>query len=77
MSKKSKRETKEKNLQAKRARKAANRAKYAELRRLGINGKSKRSVKKKDRRVKLVDHSDGHCGNIACKKCFPDLHYQM
>ena len=75
MGKKSKLKNREKRLQEKRARKASNKAKYAELRRLGINGKSKRfkSNQLKKRKIGLIDHPNGHCGNIACKKCFPDL----
>lgn len=75
MSKRSKAITKDKNLQAKRARKAANRAKYKALMEAGKNSKSKRSVRfgKKSRKIQTVDHPNGQCGNIACKKCFPDL----
>lgn len=79
MSKKIKAANKEKNLQAKRARKAANRAKYAALMTAGRNGKSYRSVKagKKKRRMASVDHPNGRCGNVACKKCFPVFHEIM
>lgn len=75
MSKKAKLKNREKRLQEKRSRKAANKARYAELRRLGINSKSKRFQKKK-RSVILGDHPFGNCGNVGCKKCFPDL-YQL
>ena len=73
MSKKSKLKNREKRLQEKRNRKAANKARYAELKRLGINGKSKRFLKTKKKTAKVVDHANGHCGNLACKKCFPEL----
>jgi hypothetical protein len=78
MSKKSKLNNREKRLQEKRSRKAANKAKYAELRRLGINSKSKRFKKGQSKKHKsdLGDHPYGFCGNVGCKKCFPDL-YQL
>ncbi len=72
MSKKAKLNNREKRLQEKRNRKAANKAKYAELKRLGINGKSKRFQRKK-RSTILEDHHYGHCGNVGCVRCFPDL----
>ena len=75
MSKKAKLANREKRLQSKRAKKAANKSRYAELRERGINSKSKRSVSnsKKKNRVSLLDHPNGNCGNPACQKCFPDL----
>ena len=78
MSKASKKAAKQKNLQKKRARKAANRARYDELRASGKNSKSKRFVKKskKTRLAKTVSHPEGACGNIACKKCdLEGVHY--
>lgn len=79
MSKKIKKATKEKNLQAKRARKAANKAKYAALMAAGKNNKSIRSLRagKRSRKAVGVDHPNGHCGNIACLKCFPDMERPM
>ena len=71
MSKTSKATSKLKRLQAKRARKAANIAKYAALRQAGQNSKSKRFIRNKVSLVSTVDHKDGFCGNFACKKCFP------
>ncbi len=73
MSKTSKKITKEKNLQKKRARKAANRAKYDSWKLSGDNFKSKRSRKSivKNKRVKTINHKDGKCGNIACQACDP------
>lgn len=71
MSKKSKQKNREEHLQSKRARRTANKARYAELKRLGVNSKSKRSIKAGKRKLALsVSHPDGHCGNIACKICF-------
>lgn len=73
MSKSSKARSKQENLKKKRAIKQSNEARYAELRRQGENGKSIRFKRnnKISRLVKRVDHPDGRCGNIACKKCFP------
>jgi hypothetical protein len=73
MSRKSKAANKELRLQRKRALKSANRARYAELKRIGQNTKSRRSLmqSKRHRLVKMIDHKDGFCGNLACKKCFP------
>ena len=75
MSKKIKAANKEKNLQAKRARKAANKAKYAALMTAGRNSKTYRSIQqgKKKRKISSIDHPNGNCGNIGCVKCFPDL----
>lgn len=75
MSKKAKVANKEKRLQRKRAIKNANKARYAELARLGQNSKSKRFTKQSKRRksVKMIDHPNGACGNPACRKCFPFL----
>ncbi len=73
MSKKSKQINREKRLQKKRALKAANRARYDELKRTGQNSKSRRSLmqSKKHRLVSILNHKDGNCGNLACKQCFP------
>jgi hypothetical protein len=73
MSKKAKAANKEKRLQRKRAIKNANKARYAELQRIGQNTKSRRYLHQSKRRklVKMLDHKDGFCGNLACKKCFP------
>jgi hypothetical protein len=69
MSKKCKLKNREKRLQEKRSRKAANKAKYAELKRLGINGKSKRfkAGQRKKYKVGGEDHPYGNCGNVGCK----------
>lgn len=76
MSKKTKLKNREKRLQEKRARKAANKARYAEMRRLGINSKSKRFRKNQSKKRKATgeSHPYGHCGNVGCKTCFPDLY---
>lgn len=72
MSKKAKAANRELRLQRKRALKTANKARYAELKRVGQNTKSRRSLMQSKRRklVKMIDHKDGFCGNLACKKCF-------
>jgi len=72
MSKKSKAISKQKNLQKKRAIKAANKAKYDVWKRNGENTKSTRAVRKK-RTMKSPNkgrHLISHCGNPACTKCF-------
>lgn len=71
MGKGSRNRRKQKRLQAKRARKAANRAEYESRKFAGINNKSKRSLlaaKKKKLRPKFK-HAVANCGNIGCKKC--------
>ena len=74
MSKKAKKASKEKNLQRKRAMRAANKAKYQGMAQAGQNSKSKRFRAKSKimKKIKMVDHADGHCGNYACDKCFPN-----
>jgi len=74
MSKKAKKASKEKNLQAKRARRAANKSRYQKMRESGQNSKSKysRAVNKNTKKAGGVDHPEGHCGNHACNKCFPN-----
>jgi len=70
VSKKSKTENKRKRLQAKRARRASNKAKYDAWRDAGENSKSKRFIKKsKGSKIKLHNHPQIPCGNPACKRC--------
>ena len=73
MSKRAKANQKQKRLLKKRAIKAANKARYEEMRRLGQNSKSKRArnQSKRTKRVNTTDHPEGPCGNIGCKKCDP------
>lgn len=75
MSKKSKKASKAKNLQRKRARRAANQARYQAMALVGQNTKSKRArhINKQTRKVSMIDHPEGRCGNIACTKCFPNI----
>ena len=77
MSKRSKKATAEKRISEKRARKAANKARYIKLREQGVNSKSSRFAKnaKKNKKAKFIDHPNGFCGNIACKKCFPQYNF--
>ena len=74
MSKKAKKASKEKNLQRKRSIKAANKARYQGMAQSGQNTKSLRFRRnsKAGKKIKMVDHADGHCGNYACNKCFPN-----
>lgn len=71
MSKKSKKITKQKNLNIKRARKAANKAMYQARAAEGRNSKSKRSTKRRknefnpEKGLHIVDN----CGNPGCSKC--------
>ena len=73
MSKGAKKRQKEKRLVIKRGRKAANKAHYEELQRLGQNQKSKRAKgqAKRKKRINTISHPNGPCGNIGCKKCDP------
>ena len=73
MSKKIKSAQRKKRRDQKRARKAANTARYAALRDAGQNQKSKRfqSGKRRAKRVRFVKHRLGPCGNIGCKRCNP------
>lgn len=75
MSKKAKKASKEKNLQQKRARRLTNRARFQAMALAGQNSKSKhaRSVNRLTRKIKMVDHPNGHCGNVACVKCYPNV----
>jgi len=74
MSKKCKNASKLKRLQQKRARRAANKARYQTMARAGENSKSKRFVKrgKAGKKAGQLSHSEGHCGNTACLRCFPN-----
>lgn len=78
MSRKIKQKNKVDRLQAKRARKSANQAHYAELRRQGMNSKSKRAKANAKKRKKYngISHLKGACGNVGCRLCFPEI-YQL
>ena len=71
MSKKAKKASKEKNLMAKRARRAANKARYQKMRESGQNSKSKRAVSrgKVTKKAGGVSHPEGNCGNFGCLRC--------
>lgn len=72
MSKASKALSKQRNMSAKRARKAANRAKYQELAKSGQNSKSKRALATgRNKKVNVFGHSITPCGNIGCLRCNP------
>lgn len=68
MSKASKKLSRQRNLQQKRARKVANKAKYESWRLAGENSKSKKK-NNKNKLANTISHPDGKCGNIGCKKC--------
>lgn len=72
MSKTSKKISKDKNLQRKRAIKMANKAKYAAWRAAGENSKSLRATRKAKSKKSPFKHRHliTHCGNPACSKCF-------
>ncbi|MBX3187818.1 MAG: hypothetical protein KF819_12415 [Labilithrix sp.] len=73
MSKKAKSEAKKRRRAKKRAQKAAQRALYESRKREGQNTKSKRVrlKAKRARRIRLVRHRLGSCGNVGCKECNP------
>lgn len=74
MSKKIKSENKMRRLAMKRARRAANQAKYAAMREMGANSKSKRFLKRtKKVLIGRHNHPQIPCGNPGCSKCYPDL----
>ena len=76
MSKKCKNASKLRNLQRKRARKSANKAKWQAMALSGVNSKSKRfrSKNKRMQRINPVSHKDvSHCGNPACSRCFTNV----
>lgn len=77
MSKNTKATARQKRLNKKRALKIANKAKYESWRNSGINNKSSRSRRStsKNKLAKSIDHSMGHCGNLACKRCYPEVLY--
>lgn len=72
MSRKSKSAAKLRRRKDKRARKEAEKARYASYRDQGVNSKSKRFRLKRRRRIgDRPQHADGPCGNVGCQKCHP------
>jgi hypothetical protein len=71
MGKKARAKSKERRLKEKRARKAANRARYEKWRDMGQNSKSKRARagSKKRQLANVVSHPNGACGNVGCMRC--------
>lgn len=71
MSKKAKSEAKKRRRAKKRAMKAAQAALYENRKREGINTKSKRVRlrAKRKRRVRVLRHAAGVCGNVGCSRC--------
>lgn len=73
MSKKKKSIAKDHRRAQKKARKMAEKAKYAAWKEQGQNTKSKR-VKlraKRAQKMRMSKHSQGPCGNVGCSKCNP------
>lgn len=66
-----------KRREMKRARKEANRKKYEEFKRRGVNGK--RAVRNRQKKSLVADHkhATSNCGNPACPKCFPNLNPKL
>lgn len=62
-------------LQKKRSQKDANRLRWQEFAKLGLNKKSKRNKRRKTSSPTTKGTHLGveNCGNLACKKCFPDV----
>ena len=76
MSKKCKKAAKQKNIQRKRARKAANKARWQAMAQSGENSKSKRFLRKskKTRMANSESHKGvNNCGNPPCKRCFNNI----
>lgn len=75
MSKKTKQNTRDRRRQEKRNQKVAQKAKYAAFAEKGVNEKSRRkSISNKAEKylkMRAHCHPDGPCGNLGCKKCFP------
>lgn len=73
MSKSSKQKTREKRRAQKRSQKEARAAQYLEWKLRGQNSKSKRARKQnqKTKGMKQRNHSEGFCGNVGCKRCYP------
>jgi hypothetical protein len=73
MSKKAKSESKKRRRSKKAAMKSAQKALYESRKREGQNTKSKRVQlrAKRKKRVRLVRHRLGRCGNVGCKTCNP------
>ena len=73
MSKKAKSAAKKRRRSKKRAMKAAQKALYESRKREGINTKSKRVRlrAKRTRKLRLVKHRTGPCGNVGCRECNP------
>jgi len=69
MSKKAKTAAREKRKREKRARKEANRLRYASKRDAGTNTKEKSGDKTRRSTIRFHRHPTGACGNIGCKRC--------
>ena len=63
----------EKKMAARKSSKAARNARYKAMAESGDNQKRKRKGFTVAGAFNKYDHPDGHCGNIGCRKCFPDM----
>lgn len=63
----------DRKMKAKRAAKAARRAKYEALTGSPANKKKRRRQVKAGIGFCKHNHPDGPCGNIGCRKCFPEI----
>lgn len=71
MSKKAKTASRERRKREKRARKDANRARYAAMRDAGQNRKKKGGDETGKGTLRIQRHPTGDCGNIGCVRCSP------
>lgn len=72
MSKLAKKRNSDRRRDEKRKRKAANTARFASFIGTAANKKSK-GITRPGSRVPGHPHTSGHCGNIGCPKCYPEL----
>lgn len=75
MSKSSRKNSSARRADERRKRKLMQKALYEQYAREGNNGKSARSRNKAraERKVRLISHPLGPCGNVGCERCFPQF----
>ena len=74
MSAKTKERARLKRLKEKRNKKSATIALYESFKNSGKNSKRKKLKDSRAKTVKSVRHTVAYCGNLACKRCFPNLY---
>lgn len=74
MSKACKTRNSQKRRDEKRKRKAANTAKFASYIGTSANKKKKGGVNVRSK-IPGHPHTSGHCGNIGCSRCFPEMNF--